>query len=353
MTFKGWKVTMRQVALLVYPEVSLAQLTGMAEIFYFANELHRYQHPAAEPLYQLQYVQLDGASLISQGPLSVQCQAFSSAVDLLLLAGARHHQAPDLLAMMAYFRQRRHQFIELKQQGGQLAAACNGTFALAATGLLDEVETTTCWFLEDFFRQQFPKVRLCAEHLVCQSAQLATAGATTGYIALCLQLIRDHQGANFASQLSKLLLNEPANLSQAPYRSVQQLLPHQDQRIAEIQHHLQRHLASELDLAALAERFFMSTRTLIRRFKAATGDTPMAHLQKLRIEKAKRLLESSLLTVEQIISEVGYQDVSSFRKLFVQYTSLTPKGYRERFYLADTSGQTTVSAKSSAGLLSA
>jgi transcriptional regulator GlxA family with amidase domain len=72
---------------------------------------------------------------------------------------------------------------------------------------------------------------------------------------------------------------------------------------------------------------------LIRRFKQSTGDTPMAYLQKLRIEKAKQLLESSQLPIEQLLNVVGYEDLSSFRKLFQQYTSLTPKAYRERFYL--------------------
>ena len=114
--------------------------------------------------------------------------------------------------------------------------------------------------------------------------------------------------------------------------SVQQMVSHQDDRIAAVQLYLRKHLAEPLDLQQLAQRFAMSGRTLIRRFKSATGDTPMAWLQKLRIDKAKNLLETTLLPLEQLTQQVGYEDVSSFRKLFQQYTQMTPKAYRDHFY---------------------
>lgn len=330
-------MTNRQIVLLVYPKVSLAQLLGMQELFGFANELYRFQHPTAEPLYHCRFYQLGGGTSYTAGALNIACDAaLPDDIDTLLIPGSLQHEAAELTAMAAQFRQQKAWFGALQQQGTRLAAGCNGTFALAATGLLDQAQATTCWFLEQHFRHMFPKVQVCAEHLVCSSGNgLYTAGATTGYVQLVLQLIREQQGSRFVSQLSKLMLNEPASISQAPYMSVQQLVPHQDAKIADIQLHLQRHLAEELDLASLATKFYMSTRTLIRRFKQATGDTPMAFLQKLRIEKAKKMLETSLLPVEGIMQSVGYQDLSSFRKLFLQYTSLTPKSYRERFYLQD------------------
>lgn len=325
---------MRSVVLLVYPQVSVAQLFGMAEIFGFANELHRFQHPTEEPLYQVQFYQLGGDVNYQTGPVSVQCQPVVQRCDTLLIPGSLRHEAAELAELTQLFHKHKAWFVSLQQQGTCLAASCNGTFALAATGLLDGATATTCWFLEQHFRHVFPKVQLCAEHLVCRTEQnLYTAGATTGYVQLCLQLIREQQGPAFASQLAKLLVNETANMSQAPFLSVQQLVPHQDEKIAAVQLHLQKHLAEELDLLSLAQRFFMSPRTLIRRFKQATGDTPMAFLQKLRVEKAKKMLETSLLPVEDVMQRVGYQDISSFRKLFMQYTSLTPKSYRERFYL--------------------
>lgn len=330
-------MTSRAIVLLVYPKVSLAQLLGMQELFGFANELHRFQHPAAAPLYQCFLYQLGGATSYTAGTVTLACEPLvPETIDTLLIPGSLQHEASDLAAMARQFQQQKSWLAGLQQRGTRVAAGCNGTFALAATGLLDESQATTCWFLEQHFRHMFPKVQLCAEHLVCSTGTgLYTAGATTGYVQLVLQLIREQQGARFASQLSKLMLNEPASISQAPYMSVQQLVPHQDAKIADVQLHLQRHLADELDLASLATKFYMSPRTLIRRFKQATGDTPMAFLQKLRIEKAKKMLESSLLPVEDIMQGVGYQDVSSFRKLFLQYTSLTPKSYRERFYLTD------------------
>ncbi len=202
---------------------------------------------------------------------------------------------------------------------------------MAATGLLDGGEATTCWFLAEYFQQLFPQIQLKAAETVSRSGNCFTAGATTAYLQLCLQLLTEFDGGRFSGQLAKILLVQPAFQSQAPFLSVQQLISHQDDRIAAVQAYLRKHLAEPLDLQQLAGKFAMSGRTLIRRFKAATGDTPMAWLQKLRIDKAKALLETTRLPLEQLTQQVGYEDVSSFRKLFQQYTQMTPKAYRDHF----------------------
>jgi transcriptional regulator GlxA family with amidase domain len=266
--------------------------------------------------------------------VQIQCATSLPAhIDAVLIPGSYAHQATELAATMNFFHQHRDWFIELERQGCLLAAACNGSFALAATGLLDQQQATTCWFLAEFFQQQFPAVRLDAAAVVKRAGHCLTAGATTAYLSLCLAVIQQFDGTRFASQLAKILLIEPAIHGQAPFLSVDQLVHHTDERIADVQAYLRNHLAEPVDLQQLAARFAMSSRTLIRRFKAATGETPMAWLQKLRVDKAKMLLESSNLSVEQLTRAIGYEDVSSFRKLFQQYTRMTPKAYRSQFTL--------------------
>lgn len=325
---------MRQIVILLYPGVALGQLTGMAEIFRFANELARYLDPgAATERYQVRFYQFGAGADYQADALHIACDtSLPAQIDALLIPGSYAHQPAELAEVTALFRRHSAWFRQLTAAGTLIGAGCNGSFALAATGLLNAGEATTCWFLSEYFQHLFPQVKLTPEVTVCRSGRCFTAGATSAYLQLCLQLITEFDGSRFSRQLAKIMLVEPALQSQAPFMSVQQMVSHQDERVAAVQLYLRKHLAEPLDLQQLAQRFAMSGRTLIRRFKSATGDTPMAWLQKLRIDKAKSLLETTLLPLEQLTQQVGYEDVSSFRKLFQQHTQMTPKAYRDHFY---------------------
>ncbi len=327
---------MNQVVIVIYPGVCLGQVCGMQDYFRFCNELARHQNPEQGPLYQVQLMHISSELQYQDGIISLNCLPLSlQDASLVLIPGSYAHSSSALIAIAQKFQQQQALFSAVHQKGVPIAASCNGSFALAATGLLNDKSATTCWFLADFFRELYPQVALTVDEKVQQADGLYTAGATSAYIELCLYLTQLQQGARFSQQMAKIMLTDPHCASQAPYLTLQQLLPHQDDKIAQVQQYLRSHLAQNIELTALADHFAMTPRTLLRRFKQSTGDTPMAYLQKLRIEKAKHLLESSLLPVEQLLPVVGYEDLSSFRKLFQQYTSLTPKAYRDRFYLAE------------------
>ena len=156
---------MKSLLVLVYPGVALGHLTGMAEVFRFANQLAQYLDPLSlQPRYQVQFYHLSGASSYQADGLQVTCTTqLPAQIDALLIPGSYAHQAPELEQVMTLFRTHKDWFSNLQQQGTLLAAGCNGSFALAATGLLDGGEATTCWFLAEYFQQMFPQVHLKAE----------------------------------------------------------------------------------------------------------------------------------------------------------------------------------------------
>ena len=121
-----------------------------------------------------------------------------------------------------------------------------------------------------------------------------------------------------------------------PFWQFLKIEQHSDLLIAQVQKQLIKSLAQPFALEQLAAQFHLTKRTLLRRFKTALNDTPLNYLQRLRVEQAKRLLETTNQPVEQIVLQVGYEDVSSFRKLFLQYTELTPSQYRQKFSQGDT-----------------
>ena len=325
---------MIQVSIVLYPGVASGQVCGIADYFRFCNDLAKFQRPdLPEALYQVQLMDISNQPQHQAGTMTFQCQPLDfQQSQLIVIPGSYAHSPTELTAVISLFKHAREHFADAHQRQIPIAASCNGSFALAATGLLDGKTATTCWFLAEFFRYYFPQVQLQVDHKVSEQTGLYTAGATNAYIQLCLALTQLHQGARFSQQMAKIMLTDPHCSSQTPYLTLSPMAPQRDDKILQIQQYLHEHLAENIELAQVAAHFAMTQRTLIRRFKQSTGDTPMAYLQKQRIEKAKQLLESSQLPIEQLLNVVGYEDLSSFRKLFQQYTQMTPKAYRNHFF---------------------
>jgi transcriptional regulator GlxA family with amidase domain len=219
------------------------------------------------------------------------------------------------------------------ERGALIAANCSATFLLAETGLLDHRAATTSWWLTRAFRQRYPLVDLRSNETVTEQDGLLCSGAATAYLSLALRLVEKFAGPGIAAATAKTMLIDTNQLSQAPYKvlTMQNNLPHADQLVQQAQRWMERRLRQPFTLGDLAGELGVSERTLIRRFKQALGSTPVGHLQTLRIEFAKSLLETTVLTVDAVSERVGYIDPSSFRRLFKRETGLAPREYHQRF----------------------
>jgi transcriptional regulator GlxA family with amidase domain len=215
----------------------------------------------------------------------------------------------------------------------RIAASCSGTFLLAATGLLDGLRATTSWWLAHAFQRQYPRVRLEADAMLVDEGQLLTTGAATAVFDLTLRLIAQTAGDAVAQQTARMLNVDAERQSQAPYVSMAMLQQPRSSVTERADRLINRELHRELPVGELAAALGTSERSLLRRFRQHYGVTPLEHIQHLRVERAKALLESTQLSFEEIVGRCGYSDVSSFRKLFKRATSLTPADYRERFRL--------------------
>ena len=210
-----------------------------------------------------------------------------------------------------------------------VAASCYGTFVLAESGLLDGINATTTWWLQEQFRQRFPRVRLDADQALADGGRCLTAGAMTAHTDLSLHVLRRLFGAALARRVGAIMLVDGARTSQRPFMTLRRDLD--DPLIQQAADWLAARAANEVSPQALADALHVSYRTLHRRFQAAAAMAPLAYLQELRIEQAKELLESTRLSIEQIVGKVGYSDVSAFRRLFSKRAGLTPAQYRQRF----------------------
>jgi transcriptional regulator GlxA family with amidase domain len=220
------------------------------------------------------------------------------------------------------------------RRGSIIYTACSGSVLLAATGLLDGREATSHWGYQDLFRTCFPRVRFNpAPNLVIAdpAGRIVTAGGTTSWHDLALHIIARHCSPGEALRIAKVYLLKWHSEGQLPFASLVRRQPHADSVVRRAEEWLAEHFREAQAVAAVVAACKIPERSLKRRFKAATGSPLIAHVQNLRIEEAKRLLESEGIAAEEIAARVGYDNAAFFRRLFKRCTGLTPGAYRRLF----------------------
>ena len=221
--------------------------------------------------------------------------------------------------------------VKQHKQGAVICAVCAGTFILAETGLLNNRPATTHWGLSNQLQRLFTEVNVNSEKIIINDGDLITAGGLMSWMDLGLELVAQFLTPAVMRQLGKFLIIDTAPREQRYYQSFNPRFDHGDDVIHKIQTHMQAKFHTRLTVASLAKKSHLSERTFARHFIQATGFKANEYLQRLRIQKACELLESTKKTFEVIAYDVGYEDVSACRKSFVKIIGLTPKEFRRRF----------------------
>jgi transcriptional regulator GlxA family with amidase domain len=212
-----------------------------------------------------------------------------------------------------------------------IAGICTGVTLLAEAGLLNGRPATTHWGVVDQCRVKYPDVRWDVDRFVTESDEIFCGGGLYASIDLSLYLVERYCGHMVAVQTAKALLLETPRIWQSAHAVQPPRSAHDDEPIQRAQKWLVSRLRESVDMDRLAAKVGMSPRNFARRFKAATGEAPLAYLHRLRIDKAKHHLESAHRSVQEISADVGYEDVAFFRHLFRRYTGTSPREYRARF----------------------
>jgi transcriptional regulator GlxA family with amidase domain len=218
--------------------------------------------------------------------------------------------------------------------GALLCSACSGIFLLAETGLFDGQDTTVHWGYAREFERAFPRVPLSPERVLVVSGareELITSGASMTWHDLVLYLISRHVGATAAQTIARTFALQWHHDGLAPYIVFEGRKDHGDASITEAQAWLSTHFGVGSPVDEMVKRSGLAERTFKRRFTEATGFSPIDYIQRLRIEDAKRRLERTDVSADEISWKVGYEDPAFFRRLFKRVTGMTPGAYRRRF----------------------
>ena len=322
-----------RITLLAIDGCFASNVVGTIDMLFAANLTAAASDPPRKPVFQWQVLSRDGApvraangyALSVDGALDgmpaselVLIPAFGSPLPELHVEAVRSNA--DLLPWL------RKQY----ESGATIATTCSGSFLLAEAGLLDGRRATTSWWLAPLFAQRYPRVQLDARSMLTQSERLICAGSGMSHLDLALHLIERYGGRDLARLCAKYVVLDSARRSQAPYIVLNHARSY-DALVVKAEKWIRANLKNAIDVDDIAAHVAVSPRTLARRFKQSTGDSPQVFVQKMRVETSKALLEGTRLRMDAILERVGYSDGSAFRRLFRKHTGLSPRDYRERF----------------------
>jgi len=215
--------------------------------------------------------------------------------------------------------------------GSEIASVCTGAFLLAASGVLNHKAATTHTNSAAAFFAAFPLVNLQADAVVTDDRGIYTSGGSTSSFHLMIHLLQKYCGREMAIRTAKYFSIDMDRKHQTYFGSFQPLQVHNDELVAVLQQRIQKDYAEVRTIEEMLNDIPASRRNLVRRFKLATGNTPIDYLQKTRIEAAKKALEQPGGDITGAMVASGYNDLKTFRQLFKKTVGLTPSGYRNKY----------------------
>lgn len=217
------------------------------------------------------------------------------------------------------------------ENNSEIASLCKGALLLAETGLLNGKSCTTHWTVHEQFGHRYPQVNLIPEKIISEDNGIYSSGGAYSFLNFMLYLIEKYCGRETAIWCSKVSEIEFDRKDQSHFIIFNGQKEHNDDSIKQAQVFMENNFEEKLNIEKIASMLNISNRNFLRRFKKATSNTPLEYIQRVKIEVAKKRLESSVLNIQEVMYGVGYNDEKAFRNTFRKYTGLSPLEYRNKY----------------------
>jgi len=314
--------------LLPIGKTNLMKIVGTREIFEVANYV--YSDNGKQPVFSIQFVGCDEKHEFVNGFVSIKSEVkFTnlSKTDLIIIPAIDDNYESVIAENKELVEWLQHQY----KNGAAVASLCTGAFLLAATGLLAKKQCTTHWWAAPALKKMFPEIKLVTERIITDEKGLYTSGGSISSFNLLLHLIEKYYDRATALSCARALEIDIDRTIQSQFAIFSGQKDHTDEEVKQLQEFIEENISEKLSIESLANKFGLSKRNLERRFKKATGNTPVEYIQRVKVEAAKRTLESSRKTVNDVMYGVGYADVKAFRTIFKKYTGISPIEYKLKY----------------------
>lgn len=317
-----------KVSILV-PENSVMQ--SIADPQYLFSAVNNFMEMAGKkPFFDVQLVGLKKEIKLNNGMFTVNTNQLVNEVkqcDLIII--------PALFGNMKLAIESNKDFLpwinEQYKNGAEVASLCVGAFLLASTGLLNGKKCSTHWGFQNEFRAMFPEVEVVDGSIVTEENRLYSSGGANSYWNLLLYLLEKYTDRETAILASKYFVVDIDRESQAAYTMFQGQKSHNDEAVKQAQDYIDKNIHLKITIDELASLVSVGRRSFERRFKQATNNSVLEYINRVKVEAAKRSFESSRKNINEIMFNVGYNDIKTFRLIFKKVTGLTPLEYRNKF----------------------
>jgi transcriptional regulator GlxA family with amidase domain len=310
-------------------ENNLSSITGAYEIFTKANSYWKENFKVE--LFKIQLAGISEKIDFNEGLFTVKPHLNISAIeksDLIILPSLNHNYNLALKGNELLITWLEKQY----KNGAEIATICTGAFMLAASGLLDGKSCSTHWSVSENFRMMFPKVNLQIDKLITDEKGIYTNGGAYSFLNLMIYLIEKYYNRETAIYCSKVFQIEMDRQSQSEFAIFTGQKKHSDEMVQKAQAYIEKHLEEKISIEDLSSMFNVGRRNFDRRFIKATGNTPIAYAQRVKIEAAKKAFETTRKAINEVMYEVSYSDVKAFREVFKKITGMSPLEYKGKYY---------------------
>lgn len=331
-----------RVDLLHGPHSLTGTLFSVIDVLRTFNSLWQLHHPEAKSdFFNWRLINAAGHEL----PLPEWLSEMESPIDgrktfrpsqtVLFVPGVQMKNVPHLISVLDQCSAELECISRYHSQGRIVAASFTGSVLLAQAGVLDGRQATVTWMIANWFATRYPEVQLVMEGPVMVDGTLFTTGAPAAVFDLLVELIRHFAGEEFAQIATNGLLYHQLRFAETNLHAPSLSVKTRDSVVYRAKHWIKQNIQTAYSLEQVALEAATSPRTLLRHFKEVEGMTPLDYLHQLRVERAKQLLEVTMIDLAEVMEYCGYQDASAFRRLFRRFTGITPSEYRRRYTMRD------------------
>jgi len=304
---------------------------SIADASYVFTKVNEFLQQSGKPtLFQVQLVGLSKDVRLNNGLFSIHPDYTADEVkqtDLIIIPAL----TGDMMSATHVNREFGGWIANQYKNGAEVASLCAGAFLLAFSGLLKGKQCTTHWAYANEFRHFYPTATLVDKKIITDQNGLYSSGGSNAYWNLLLYLVEKYAGREMAIQVAKYFVIDIDRRDQSPFIVFHGLKDHEDEVIKKIQDYIEQNYAEKLTVDQISDTFSISRRTFERRFKKATRNTVVEYIQRVKIEAAKKQLEIGRKSITDVMYNVGYADVKTFREVFKKITGMTPVDYRSKY----------------------
>lgn len=309
-------------------ENNLSSIVGSYKIFTRANKYSK--DKIGKDVFKIELAGISKRVNFYEGLFTVRPHTHISAItktNLIIIPSLNHNYQKAIKGNRLLI----DWLVKRYKEGAEVASICTGAFMLATSGLLDGKRCSTHWAAADTFRTMFPNVDLQQDQLITDENGIYTNGGAYSFLNLMIYLVEKYYDRETAIFCSKVFQIEIDRQSQSAFTIFSGQKLHGDDIVKKAQIYIEDNLHEKISIEHLSSLFSVGRRNFDRRFVKATGNTPVEYSQRVKVECAKKALETSRKTVNEVMYDVGYSDIKAFREVFRKITGMSPLEYRGKY----------------------